>query len=74
VRDGIEIARRGTPGVAIVTERFEAQGAFVALAAGMPDYPRVVVPHPIAGRDAASMKAIASATVSAIVSGLGIAP
>ena len=71
MRDGIELARRGIAGVAIVTERFRSQGEFVALASGMPDFPRVVVPHPIAGRDADAMRAIAGETVPHLVTGLG---
>ena len=49
MRDGINIARRGTPAVALVTEMFWPQGDFVATAAGMPTIPRVRLPHPIAG-------------------------
>ncbi|REJ73477.1 MAG: hypothetical protein DWQ36_06700 [Acidobacteria bacterium] len=49
MRDGIALARRGLPAVALVTSEFRAQADFVATAAGMPDLPRVVLPHPIAG-------------------------
>lgn len=49
MRDGISIARRGTPAVALVTEMFWPQGDFVAAAAGMPMIPRIRLPHPVAG-------------------------
>ena len=49
MRDGIAVARQGKPVVAFVTTKFEPQGDFVARAAGMPDVPRVIVPHPVAG-------------------------
>lgn len=49
MRDGISIARHGTPTVALVTEMFWPQGDFVAAAAGMPAIPRIQLPHPVAG-------------------------
>ena len=55
MRDGISIARQGTPAVALVTEMFWPQGDFVAAAAGMPTIPRVQLPHPVAGSGAAAM-------------------
>ena len=57
MRDGISIARRGTPAVALVTEMFWPQGDFVAAAAGMPSIPRVQLPHPVAGSGSAAMTA-----------------
>ena len=35
--------------VTLITEDFWAQGSFVATSLGMPDIPRVRLPHPIAG-------------------------
>ena len=49
MRDGIEVARRGGAVVALVTEQFWPQGDFVAASNGMPDVPRVRLPHPVAG-------------------------
>jgi hypothetical protein len=53
VRDGVNLARRGVAAVALVTTEFWAQGDFVARSVGMPDVPRVQLPHPVAstGRD-----------------------
>jgi hypothetical protein len=59
VRDGIELARRGRPALAFVTDEFWAQGDFVAAAAGMPDLPRLRLPHPVAGSGAAALRALA---------------
>jgi hypothetical protein len=59
VRDGIALARRGIPALAFVTGEFQAQGDFVAAAAGMPDLPRLCLPHPVAGSGAAAMHALA---------------
>lgn len=59
MRDGIAIARKGLPTVAFVTSEFWPQGNFVARAEGMPDVPRVELPHPVAGTGHAAMAAIA---------------
>ena len=49
MRDGVKIARNGLPVVSLVTEEFWDQGNFVARSLGMPDVPRVQLPHPVAG-------------------------
>ncbi|MBT4523041.1 MAG: hypothetical protein HOC23_23815 [Halieaceae bacterium] len=59
MRDGINIAKLGIPAVALVTAEFWAQGSFVAHSLGMPDIPRVKLPHPVAGTGKASMQQIA---------------
>lgn len=67
MRDGIAAARAGRPAVAIVTTKFEPQGDFVARAEGMPDVPRLVVPHPVAGIGAAAMAELAAAVCTDII-------
>ena len=59
MRDGINIAKLGIPAVALVTEEFWPQGDFVAESLGMPDVPRIKLPHPIAGSGKANMQKIA---------------
>jgi hypothetical protein len=49
VRDGIEMARRDRAVVTLVTEQFWPQGDFIASSNGMPDVPRLRLPHPVAG-------------------------
>jgi hypothetical protein len=71
VRDGINLARRGIPAVALVTQEFVAQSVFVAQSAGMPDIPRVILPHPVAGTGRAAMRALAQNQVKAMLSALG---
>lgn len=70
MRDGIALARKGTPAVAIVTSKFRVQGDFVAQAEGMPDIPRVEVPHPVAGSGVDAMMRTAAAVCADIVSRL----
>ncbi|MDX1382634.1 MAG: hypothetical protein R3190_03265 [Thermoanaerobaculia bacterium] len=70
MRDGIAFARRDVPAVALVTEDFWAQGNFVARASGMPEAPRVMLPHPVAGTGEAAMAAAARRVAPAIVAAL----
>ena len=59
MRDGIAAAERGLPSVAFVTADFWKQGDFVAKAQGMPDIPRVKLPHPVAGNGKEAMAKLA---------------
>lgn len=70
MRDGIELARRGVPTVALVTEAFWPQAEFVARAGGMPAAPRVRLPHPVAGTGRARMAAIARELRAEVLAGL----
>jgi len=70
VRDGIAFARRGLPVVALVTEDFRAQGEFVARSFGMPDVPRVLLPHPVAGTGEAAMRRVAERIAPTILAAL----
>ncbi|MCY4215174.1 MAG: hypothetical protein OXF68_16320 [Gammaproteobacteria bacterium] len=70
MRDGIAIARLGIPAVALVTDKFWPQGDFVANSLGMPDAPRVRLPHPVAGTGEANLERIADAIAPAIVEAL----
>ena len=49
MRDGYCIAKRGLPVVALITDDFWEQGQFMAESIGMPDLPRLQLPHPVAG-------------------------
>ena len=74
MRDGINVARLGIPAVALVTSDFWAQGNFVATAAGMPDVPRVQLPHPVASTGRARMREIAFEVRAQIISALDGVP
>ncbi len=67
MRDGIILARSGVPTVALVTSEFTPQGDFVARSSGMPDIPRVELPHPVAGTDDATMATIAAHAADAVI-------
>ncbi len=67
MRDGINIAKLGIPAIALVTEDFWPQGDFVAASVGMPDLPRVQLPHPVAGTGTAHMQEVASYIISDVL-------
>lgn len=70
MRDGITLARKGLASVALVTEAFWEQGNFVARASGMPDIPRVQLPHPTGGTGGDAMSDIAESVADDIVARL----
>lgn len=53
--------------MALVTEQFWAQGDSVAAAAGMPDIPRLRLPHPVAGTGHDAMSRVADELAARIV-------
>lgn len=67
MRDGIAAAQRGLPSIAFVTADFWKQGDFVAKAQGMPDIPRVKLPHPVAGTGKQAMAALANGIVDEVI-------
>ena len=67
MRDSISIARLGIPAVALVTEGFWPQGDFFANSSGMPEVPRVKLPHPVAGTGEDKMAEVASDITPSIV-------
>jgi len=70
VRDGVAVASLGIPAVSLVTEKFWPQGDFVAASIGMPDLPRVQLPHPTGGTGAAEMRRIAADIVPSVIAAL----
>ena len=66
----MNVALRGIPAVALVTDEFWAQGDFIATSFGMPDVPRVQLPHPVAGTGAESHRIVAEKVAAEIVDAL----
>ena len=56
--------------MALVTEDFWAQGNFVARASGMPEIPRVMLPHPVAGTGEEAMRRVAEQIAPRILAAL----
>lgn len=70
MRDGVNLAKLGIPAVALVTEEFWPQGDFVARSLGMPDVPRVKLPHPVAGTGKDNMRRVAEMVAPRIIEAL----
>jgi hypothetical protein len=68
MHDAIAAERRGIPAAAIMTERFEQSARAVAALNGVPDYPFVVIGHPIANDTDDDLRAKAEAAVRGLVS------
>lgn len=71
MRDGIELARRDRAVIALVTEQFWSQGNLIARSNGMPDIPRVRLPHPVAGSGAQAMARLAEELAPRLIAILG---
>jgi hypothetical protein len=67
VHDGIEMERRGTPAAVICTDAFARMGRATAEVAGLPDYPFILVPHPVGRLDAERLRARAEAALPEVV-------
>ena len=67
MRDGIELARRDRAVVALVTDHFWPQGDLIALSNGMPDVPRLRLPHPVAGSGTDAMARLADELAPRII-------
>lgn len=70
MRDGVNVALRGLPAVALVTDEFWAQGDFIASSFGMPEIPRVRLPHPVAGTGEHNHRIVAEKVAAEIVDAL----
>jgi hypothetical protein len=67
MHDAIAAERRGIPAVAIMTDPFAASARAVAELNGVPDYPFVVIAHPIASDSDPELRAKAEAAVGSVV-------
>jgi hypothetical protein len=63
----VKLARRNVPAIALVTEEFTEQGNFVARSVGLPDVPRLEMPHPVAGSGDENLSRVARQIAPRIV-------
>lgn len=66
MHDAIAAETRGIPAVAVMTDRFVASARAVAELNGLPDYPFVVIDHPIANDGDEALRVKAEAVVARI--------
>ncbi|HSE91945.1 MAG TPA: hypothetical protein VLF19_01465 [Methylomirabilota bacterium] len=67
MHDAIAAESRGIPAVAVMTDRFVPSARAVAELNGLPDYPFVVIAHPIANDGDEALRSKAEAAVTRIV-------
>jgi hypothetical protein len=67
VHDGIELDRRGVPVAVICTDQFVVSASAQATICGSPDYPFVVVGHPIGSLTVAELRARAAAALPQVL-------
>ncbi len=67
MHDALAAESRGIPAVAVMTDRFEPTAKAVAEVNGLPDYPYVVIAHPIANNTDAELRAKAEAAIARII-------
>ena len=64
--DAILMEEQGVPAIAIVTAPFRTTGEAMARSWGLPDYPFLDTPHPIANLTAAELDARAEVLAAAV--------
>jgi hypothetical protein len=66
--DGIVMEKLGVPTVVVATEPFISSGKAMAVSHGIPDYPFVVIPHPIAATETEKLHRWAEQILDPVVS------
>tara|TARA_Y100001934_G_scaffold283698_1_gene405700 strand:+ start:2237 stop:2458 length:222 start_codon:yes stop_codon:yes gene_type:complete len=59
VHDGISFEKKGVPAAVICTEPFVTSAVAMSKMGGIPDYPFVVVPHPLGSLNQEELRDIA---------------
>jgi hypothetical protein len=67
MHDALAAEQRGIPAVAVMTDRFVPTALAVAELNGIPDYPYVVIPHPIANNSDEDLRAKAEAVIGRVI-------
>lgn len=65
--DGILLEQAGVPAAVVLTEPFARSGRGMAAIHGCPDFPFVLIPHPIATQGEATLRAWAEAALPGVV-------
>ena len=66
--DGIVMEKLGVPTVVVATEPFVSSGKAMAVSHGIPDYPFVAIPHPIAATEISKLHGWADEVIDQVVS------
>jgi hypothetical protein len=71
MRDATEVERRGTPAIAVITRPFRITAASMAVRQGYPDYPFVLIDHPLSSLDHDEVRRRAAGAVGQVAALLG---
>jgi hypothetical protein len=67
VHDAVQIERLGVPAVVVITEPFRDLVRTFSGSIGMPDYPAVVLPHPVSSKADDELRTLAAKAVDEVV-------
>ncbi len=67
MHDGIQFEKRGLPAAVICTEPFVSSAVAMSKMGGIPDFPFVVVPHPLGSLDENALRERAKEVAGDIV-------
>jgi hypothetical protein len=70
LHDAVLMEERGIPSTVVLTEPFQGLAAAFAANLGMPGYPGVVVPHPVASKSDADLDRLAAGVADAVLARL----
>ena len=70
MHDAITAEKAGVTATAIITDRFEQTAKVLAGVSGMPDYPFVLIPHPISNNTDKVLREKAEAAVQQCIDNL----
>ena len=68
MHDGLTLEQRGVPTAVICTEPFVTSADAMAALGGVPDYPYVVVPHPLGSRTMEQLRDLAAEAAPDVLS------
>ena len=67
MHDAIEFEKRGVPAAVICTEPFITSAIAMSKIGGIPDYPFVVVPHPLCSLDQDELRKVAEKAAEDVI-------
>ena len=70
MHDAIKMERAGTPAAVVISDPFQPLAARFAENLGMPGYPPIMVPHPVATRNEEYLRRLAQQIAPAVIAHL----
>ena len=67
MHDAISLEKKGVPTVAVISDAFVGNAKTVAKLSGIPDYPYLVLPHPVSSLDEDGIQKLVTAYFARIL-------